>query len=417
MSGLDAPDIGGPGMAEHGERSVWGLVDAVSILFIQAYMVARVRALGHPSPMVRVLAQRDHAHSDAVLLERELAIFRSHRQSRPAKRRLYYSPQERAEILQLMRLRGWSAKQTAARFVVHPNTIRNWKKAQLKKHRSEDAVGTPPWNRLHAGVRWLVHEIRSLCPERDFGTRTIARHIMRAGIQISRASVRRILEEERPPRPKACASTTSTRRTAPEHFFKPPHPNHVWHMDMTVFRVLWMRFEVAAIIDGFSRKIMGLKVFQGSPSTAELVDLIDASTDRRAVPNYLVTDRGGQFQVAFRQALRDRGIQHARGRCRTWQFNAKVERLFWSLKRWWRLSLIVPSTTSIQKRLDAYATWHNLHRPHEALGKLTPSEAALGISTPEPVRYTKGGELEPTVNIRRIHVGDDPWLLYPVIKR
>lgn len=76
MSGLDAPDIGGPGMAEHGERSIWGLVDAVSILFMQAYMAARVRALGHPSPMVRVLAQRDHAHSDAVLLERELAIFR-----------------------------------------------------------------------------------------------------------------------------------------------------------------------------------------------------------------------------------------------------------------------------------------------------------------------------------------------------
>jgi transposase-like protein len=298
MSGLGAPDIGGQGMAERGERPNWALVDVVSILFMQAYMAARVRALGHPSPMVRVLAQRDHAHSDAVLLERELAIFRSHRQSRPAKRQPYYSPQERAEILQLMRLRGWSAKETAARFVVHPNTIRNWKKGQLEKHAVNDAVGAPPWNRLHAGVRWLVHEIRSLCPERDFGTRTIARHIMRAAIQISRALVRRILEEERPPHPKACAATTSAHRTAPEHFFRPPCPDHVWHMDMTVFRVLWMRFEVAAIMDGFSRKIMGLKVFQGSPSTAELVDLIDASTERSAVPNYIITDRGGQFHGA-----------------------------------------------------------------------------------------------------------------------
>ena len=70
--------------------------------------------------MVRVLAQWDHAQSDVVLLERELAIFGSHRQNRPAKRRPYYSPQERAEILQLMRLRGWSANKTAARFVVHP---------------------------------------------------------------------------------------------------------------------------------------------------------------------------------------------------------------------------------------------------------------------------------------------------------
>ncbi|MEL6394905.1 MAG: DDE-type integrase/transposase/recombinase [Planctomycetota bacterium] len=402
-------------MSELGDRSVLGLVDAVSILFMHAYVAARARALGHPSSIVRILAQRDHAHSDAVLLERELAIFRSHRQSRPAKRRPYYSPQERAEILQLMRLRGWSAKETAARFVVHPNTIRNWKKAQLKKHKTEDAVGTPPWNRLHAGVRWLVHEIRSLCPERDFGTLTIARHIIRAGIQISRASVRRILEEERPLQPKACTSIGSALRTAPEHFFKPPRPNHVWHMDMTVFRVLWMRFEVAAIIDGFSRKIMSLKVFHGSPTTVELVDLIDISAKRSATPKYVVTDRGGQFQRAFRHALRARGIQHARGRGRTWQFNAKVERLFWSLKRWWRLSLIVPSTASIQKHLDAYAIWHNLYRPHEALGKLTPSEAASGISVPEPVRYTEGGEFEPTIRIKRQHIGDDPRLLYPAI--
>lgn len=71
-------------MSERRERSIWGLVDAVSILFMQAYTAARVRAFGHPWPVVQVLAQRDHAHSDAVLLERELAIFRSHRQSRPA---------------------------------------------------------------------------------------------------------------------------------------------------------------------------------------------------------------------------------------------------------------------------------------------------------------------------------------------
>ncbi|MEQ9455501.1 MAG: helix-turn-helix domain-containing protein, partial [Phycisphaeraceae bacterium] len=237
------------------QRSVWVLIDAVSVLFAQAYMGSRARALGIPSSMIRVQAQRDHAYSDSVLLERELAIFRGHRQNRPAKQRLHYTPKERAEILQLMRLRGWSAKQTAARFVVHPNTIRNWRRAVRDKHRAQDVVGSPPWNSLHAGVRWLVHEIRSLCPEREFGTRTIARHIMRAGIQISRASVLRILEEERRPHPPACSSSTGSDRTAPDHFFRPPRPNHVWHMDLTVLKVLWLRFEVAAIIDGFSRKI------------------------------------------------------------------------------------------------------------------------------------------------------------------
>lgn len=242
-------------MAQQREGSMWDLVDAISALFMHAYVSARARACSHPSPMVRLFVQRDHAFTDSILLERELAIFRSQRQGYPAKQRPHYSPQERAEIFQLMRLRGWSAKETASRFVVHPNTLRNWRRSLRQKHQAEKLVGTPPWNKLHGGVRWLVHEIRTLCHERDFGTRTIARHIMRSGIQISRASVRRILEEDRPPEaPIPQAFQTGARkdkapdqRTAPEHFLCPPRPNHVWHMDMTVLKLLWMRFEVAAI--------------------------------------------------------------------------------------------------------------------------------------------------------------------------
>ncbi|WP_428387667.1 transposase [Mucisphaera sp.] len=365
--------------------------------------------------MSRVQAQRDHSYSDSVLLERELAIFRGHRQNRPAKQRLHYTPKERAEILQLMRLRGWSAKETAARFVVYPNTIRNWKRAVREKHRAEDYVGSPPWNKLHAGVRWLVHEIRLLCPEREFGTRTIARHIMRAGVQISRSSVLRILEEERGPRPPACSSSTGSDRTAPEHFFRPPCPNHVWHMDLTMLKVLWLRFEVAAIMDGFSRKMLALKVFSSSPNTNQLVSLIDEVSGQAGLPRYLVTDRGGQFQKRFRNELKNRGIEHARGRARTWQFNAKIERLFWSLKSWWRVSLMVPKVEAIQERLDAYTTWHNVFRPHAALGTLTPDEAFMGSSTDEPMQYSEGGEFEPQIRVRRQNVRGDPRLLFPVI--
>jgi len=133
-------------MSEHSERSlegVWGLVEAISTMFMHAYMRARTRAIVHPSPMVRLLGQRDQAFNDSVLLEREMAIFRLHRQRCPAKERVHYSPEERAEILQVMRLRGWAAKRTAERFVLHPNTIRNWQKAIRNKHKSERVVGAP----------------------------------------------------------------------------------------------------------------------------------------------------------------------------------------------------------------------------------------------------------------------------------
>tara|TARA_R110002072_G_C7977582_1_gene535743 strand:- start:23499 stop:24734 length:1236 start_codon:yes stop_codon:yes gene_type:complete len=398
------------------ERTVWDLVESVTILFMRGYLAARARAFEHPMPMVRLLAQRDHAHSDTVLLERELAIYRSQRHRNPAKQRPHYAPQERAEILQLMRLRGWSCKETATRFVVHQNTIRNWRKALQDKHKSESVVGAPPWNKLHGGVRWLVHEMRQLCPERDFGTRTIARHIMRSGIQISRASVRRILEEERTPNPDSHAPTLRTRRTIPTNLVRPQKPHYVWHMDITSLRVLWLKLEVAAIIDGCTRKIVGIRAFAKRPTTKDLIQLIDDSIKAHSIPRFIISDRGSQFQRAFHVAMIRRGITHARGPVRVWQFNAKVERLFWSLKRWWRVSLMPPNLSMIQKRLDYFAAWHNLYRPHASLGMMTPSEVELGIRRPEPIRYTEGGELTPEISIKRHHVGHDPRLLHPVIK-
>ena len=67
-----------------GERSVWDLVESDSILFMLGYLAARARAFEHPIPLVRLLAERDHAHSDAVLMEHELSIYSLQCQRNPA---------------------------------------------------------------------------------------------------------------------------------------------------------------------------------------------------------------------------------------------------------------------------------------------------------------------------------------------
>ena len=63
------------------------------------------------------------------LLHRELEIFRTQRGGPPPHRRPDDRPAQRLAILQLRRLRGWSIKTTADRFVLHRNTIRSWVKA------------------------------------------------------------------------------------------------------------------------------------------------------------------------------------------------------------------------------------------------------------------------------------------------
>ncbi len=88
-------------------------------------MLARARMTSHPSPVLRLAAVRDAIAWDAVLLERELAVFRQERERIPAKQRPHYTPTHRLEILQIMRLRQWSVDDAASRFVLHPNTIRS----------------------------------------------------------------------------------------------------------------------------------------------------------------------------------------------------------------------------------------------------------------------------------------------------
>ncbi len=397
------------------DRTMWAVADRVATLFTCAAMEARARMLSHASPLMRLMGQRDALHREQSLLEREMAIFRSQRLRKPPKQRSHYAPEERAEILQLMRLRGWSLKEAGERFVVHPNTIRNWQKAVDAKLRSDRLIGGPPWNRVHDGVRWLIHEIRESFPEPEFGTRTIARHILRAGIRVSRTTIRRVLQEDAP-KPTKKDAEPAHKTEAPPHVQHPRCPNQAWHLDITSLRVLWKRFEIAAVIDGFTRKIVALRVFGKRPGSNDLASLVDsAAVDAGTQPRFLVTDHGSQFRRRFRSRVEVGGSVHIRCQVHTWHLNAKAERIFRDLKHWAKRSSLVPNTDSIQQRLDAFRTWHNGFKPHAAHDTLTPIEAERGASRSETKRYFAKGDAELSIRLCRRCVRGDPRLCYPVI--
>ena len=130
------------------ERSVWEVAEGIATTFMCAAVTARARMLEHASPLIRLLGQRDALHHDACLLERELAVFRSRRERKPAHQRPHYSPAERAQIVEIMKLRGWSAKEAGARFIVHPNTIHNWQRAVHDKLYQESPLQIYFHNRM-----------------------------------------------------------------------------------------------------------------------------------------------------------------------------------------------------------------------------------------------------------------------------
>jgi len=86
-------------------------------------------------------AQRDHLYTEAALLERELEIFRTQRLSKPLRQRPHFSPEQRAEIMQLAALRQWSNAYNAPRFGFHKITIGGWRSVLLNKHHANELLG------------------------------------------------------------------------------------------------------------------------------------------------------------------------------------------------------------------------------------------------------------------------------------
>jgi len=381
----------------------------------QAYQLARARLASAASPVLRMMMRRDHAITEVELLRRENAILRGQRENACPHQRPEYSPEQRLAIVQLKRLRGWTLAETAARFVIHENTLRNWIYAAEGKGNSRLLTGAIVWNRIDDAIRWVVHELRRLCPEPEFGTRSIARQLVKAAVQISRSSIQRILREPEPEKPKTPVVSKPAmpppEGRKPYHLLLPQYHNHVWHMDMTCIKVLWFTFYVVAILDGFSRKLLMLRVFYKTPCARDMVRLVRHAVKESGKPRFLITDHGCQFRRVFREAMKKRlRIRHVRSKVRTPYLNGKMERAFLPLKLWWCGVLPSLAIRSIQRRLDDYQFWYNEHRIHSALGVLTPQEAWDGTEPPAPIPIRAADQRCVQVFVTREKCRGDPRL-------
>ena len=185
---------------------------------------------------------------------------------------------------------------------------------------------------------------------------------------------------------------------------------------MTEIRVLWKKIEIDVILDGFSRMIIAMQAFGRRPTSDDLSKLVEESVESSGEARFLVTDHGSQFRACFHQCMWTLGITHIRCQVRTWQLNAKVERVFKDLKSWARRSVMPLGTKAVQGRLDSYSDWHNRYRPHTVHGTLTPSEAERGALTIETVTYRQKGGVESRIKMHRRYVRGDSRLAYPVIR-
>ena len=392
--------------------SVLRITDAMSTALAVGMQEARTRLASAASLILRLMIQRDHEVTESELLRRELNILRAGRENMLPQKRPDYRPEQRLAILQLMRLRNWNINTVTRRFVIHENTLRAWIKSAAGKGQPNLLAGAMAWNRIDDAVRWAVQELHRLCPEPEFGTRTMARHLLRAGIQISRSTVQRVLREAKPERPprKPRSAMVEPVGIKPDRLLTPRKPNQVWHMDLTQIRILWFTFFITAVLDGFSRKILALKVYAKTPCAKNLAALVRSAAARHGSPRFLITDNGSQFRKRFGQAMRRQHICHVRTRVRSPFLNGKIERFFRTLKIWQRLTLMAATASGIQRQLGSFAVWYNTCRLHSALGLRTPDEAFTGGKSPQPIVYRTRDGPNIQIQIARRHYRGDPRL-------
>lgn len=221
--------------------------------------------------------------------------------------------------------------------------------------------------------------------------------------------MRRILEEEliKPDsRPRGKPPMQMNDRP----LLNPKGPHEVWHTDITEMRVLWKKFEIAAVLDGCTHKLLALKVFARRPTTRDMMLLIKEATRREGrSARILISDRGSQFRRRFTEACASEGITHVRSQVRTWQLNAKIERFSRTMKDWIRAMWMTLTAPRMQRRLEQYKAWYSQHRVHAAHEAHTPQDRMAGIE-PQPILYTVRGERVPAISVSRHNARGDSRL-------
>ena len=153
------------------------------------------------------------------------------------------------------------------------------------------------------------------------------------------------------------------------------------------FTVPWLPFAlpqhwpfcwwVAAVVDHFSRRVMGLAVFDKRPTSFQVRTFLGRIISKAGrAPRYIICDKGSQFWCEdFKAWCRPHGILPRFGAVGQHGSIAVVERFIRSLKAECTRRLLVPMQRRMfRKELSLYAEWYNEHRPHQTLDGRTPSE-------------------------------------------
>ena len=105
-------------------------------------------------------------------------------------------------------------------------------------------------------------------------------------------------------------------------------PNQVWSIDITYIKMQHGHMYLTAVIDWFSRKIMGREL-SDTLETAPVLDAVRSAVERFGIPAILNSDQGSQFtSTEYKALLRSLNIRQSMDGKSRWADNIMIERWF-----------------------------------------------------------------------------------------
>ena len=160
--------------------------------------------------------------------------------------------------------------------------------------------------------------------------------------------------------------------------FSAETPNRKWVTDITYLPTRSGWVYLAAVLDLFSRKIVGWSISDSLATSLVSQALRNAIQSRRPDCSQLLhhSDRGCQYTSdVYQQTLKTLGITCSMSRTGCCYDNAVMERFFWSLKHEWTKHESYADLAEARLSVFRYIeTFYNSTRLHQTLNYQTPNQ-------------------------------------------
>jgi putative transposase len=245
----------------------------------------------------------------------------------------------------------------------------------------------PPSKRSRSDEE-LMAKVRTsfLQSDRTYGARRVWHDVLADGVSCGLHRIERLMRQQAlraRPRRRRLPSDTGERLTnviSPnvlDRQFEAPAPNRKWIADFTYIWTAEGWLYVAAVIDLFSRRVVGWSM--SATMTAQLVtDALMMAIWRRGRPDALLhhSDQGSQYtSEQFQRLMADNGVTCSMSRSGNVWDNAAMESFFSSLKIE-RTARKMYRTRNEAKAdvFDYIERFYNPKRRHSTLGYRSPME-------------------------------------------